>query len=77
VGYAFSSGPSTKSNTRTTDIALIINTLMVGLGFDNGYIAQGGDIGSYVARILGSKFSECKAVHSEFQLTHLSYMIFL
>jgi hypothetical protein len=39
---------------------------MVGLGFGDGYVAQGGDIGSYVSRILGSKFTECKAVHCEF-----------
>lgn len=66
VGYGFSSGPSTKADTKTLDIAWIINSLMVGLGFGNGYIAQGGDIGSYVARILGSKFNECKAVHLNF-----------
>jgi len=66
VGYAFSSGPSTTSNTRITETAWAINSLMVGLGFGNGYVAQGGDIGSYVARILGSKFSEYKAVHLNF-----------
>jgi len=66
VGYGFSSGPLTKSNIRTPDVAWIINSLMVGLGFGNGYVAQGGDIGSYVARVLGSKFSECKAVHLNF-----------
>ena len=37
---------------------------MIGLGFRDGYIAQGGDIGSFVARILGAKFS-AKAVHGE------------
>ena len=46
-----------------TDLAWVMNSLMLGLGFGNGYVAQGGDIGSYVARILGSKFKECKAVH--------------
>ena len=75
VGYGFSSGPSTTSNTRTPDVAWIINSLMVGLGFGNGYIAQGGDIGSYVARILGSKFDECKAVHREFQITRQTLLI--
>lgn len=75
VGYGFSSGPSTTSNTKTPDVAWIINSLMVGLGFGNGYIAQGGDIGSYVARILGSKFDECKAVHREFQITRQTLLI--
>jgi microsomal epoxide hydrolase len=75
VGYGFSSGPSTTSNTRTPDVAWIINSLMVGLGFGNGYIAQGGDIGSYVARILGSKFDECKAVHRAFQIIKHTLLI--
>lgn len=67
VGYGFSSGPLMKSNTTIPEVAWIINSLMVGLGFGDGYVAQGGDIGSYIARILGSKFSECKAVHCESQ----------
>lgn len=46
---------------------------MIGLGFGNGYVAQGGDIGSYVSRILGSKFAECKAVHREFKTRKGSY----
>jgi len=66
IGYGFSSGPSTISNTRTTDVAWVVNSLMVGLGFGDGYVAHGGDIGSYVSRILGAKFSACKAVHLNF-----------
>jgi len=66
VGYCFSTGPSTKSNTTVANVAWIINSMMIGLGFTDGYIAQGGDIGSYLARILGSKFEECKAVHLNF-----------
>jgi len=63
VGYGFSSSPQTRSGIGMTDLAWVMNSLMLGLGFRNGYVAQGGDIGSYVARILGSKFKECKAVH--------------
>ncbi|EXJ82861.1 hypothetical protein A1O3_06676 [Capronia epimyces CBS 606.96] len=63
VGYCFSSGPSTTSNTTLLDVAWAINEVMISLGFGAGYLAQGGDIGSYLARILGSKYEACKAVH--------------
>ena len=42
------------------DIAAIMNQLMVDLGFGSGYIVQGGDIGSRVAKILGSEYEACK-----------------
>lgn len=42
------------------DAARILNKLMVGLGFGSGYISQGGDIGSFVAKILAAKYDECK-----------------
>lgn len=63
-GYAFSSGPPLDRDYTMLDVADIMNDLMVSLGFDrNGYIAQGGDIGSRVSRLLGAKFEHCKAVH--------------
>lgn len=37
---------------------------MGNLGFGDGYVAQGGDIGSKVARILGAKYSSCKGTTS-------------
>ena len=39
---------------------------MVGLGFGNGYIAQGGDVGSYVSRMLAVEYDGCKAMHLNF-----------
>ena len=36
---------------------------MVGLGFGSGYIAQGGDIGSFVSRELAAKYDGCKGMH--------------
>ena len=45
------------------DQAGILDLLMAGLGFSDGYIAQGGDIGSFIARILGATSEHCKAVH--------------
>jgi microsomal epoxide hydrolase len=38
---------------------------MVGLGFGSGYVVQAGDIGSYIARVLGSKYEQCKAIPCE------------
>lgn len=65
-GYGFSSGPSKRSESTCESMATVINKLMLGLGFAGGYVAQGGDIGSFVARILAAQYEACKAVHSEF-----------
>ncbi|RBR26365.1 uncharacterized protein FIESC28_00865 [Fusarium coffeatum] len=65
-GYAFSSKPPLDNDFRVEDIARIVNTLMVQLGFGNGYVAQGGDIGSRVARVLAVSHKECKAAHINF-----------
>ncbi|KAK5193470.1 hypothetical protein LTR92_006839 [Exophiala xenobiotica] len=59
-GYTLSTGPSLFHNSTNEDIARIVNKMMVGLGFESGYIAQGGDIGSYVCRILAANHKECK-----------------
>lgn len=64
-GYTFSSGPPPTKNMNTGDIPVIMNKLMKGLGF-NAYIAQGGDIGSFVTRQLAERFDECKAFHLNF-----------
>lgn len=37
---------------------------MILLGFENGYVIQGGDVGSEVARIMGVKYSSCKGTAS-------------
>jgi len=63
-GYGFSSGPSLQRESTCESMAFAVEALMIGLGFRDGYVAQGGDIGSYVARILGAKFS-ARAVHGE------------
>ena len=59
-GWTLSSGPSLDRNFGTPDIARIINKLMVGLGFGSGYIAQGGDIGSFTAKVIVGTYDECK-----------------
>lgn len=64
-GWAFSCCVPLTRDFVTEDIADIMNSLMVGLGFDT-YVAQGGDVGSYVARMMGVRHDNCKAVHGTF-----------
>ena len=63
-GYVFSSGPSAGTDFTLLDAAEILNQLMQGLGFESGYIAQGGDVGSKLARILARKYYSCKGESS-------------
>lgn len=60
-GYAFSSGPPLDRNYESADAARIIDKLMKNLGFQ-GYVAQGGDIGSRIARILAVDHEGCKGL---------------
>lgn len=62
-GFAFSSPPPLNKDFQTEDVARIFNKLMVQLGFSSGYVAQGGDLGSKIARILAVKHPEAKAAH--------------
>jgi pimeloyl-ACP methyl ester carboxylesterase len=62
-GYAFSSGPPIDRDYDIGSAAGAINDLMVGLGFESGYFAQGGDLGSFVSRILALKYESCKGIH--------------
>ncbi|USW53907.1 Putative epoxide hydrolase, alpha/Beta hydrolase [Septoria linicola] len=62
-GYGYSSGPPLDKDWTTEKMAAVLDKLMVGLGFGNGYIAQGGDIGSFISRVLGVTSDACKAVH--------------
>jgi len=61
-GYAFSSRPPMNKDFRIEDIAGIMNSLMVGLGFSDGYVVQGGDIGSKVARVIAAEYAQCKGM---------------
>lgn len=64
-GYAYSFGPPLDRNFDTEGIARVMDGLMVGLGFGSGYVAQGGDIGSFVSRVLAVTADACKAAHCE------------
>jgi microsomal epoxide hydrolase len=65
-GYAFSSPPPLTRDFKLQDVASIMNSLMIELGFSDGYVVQGGDIGSKVSRVMAATFDTVKAVHSEF-----------
>ena len=68
-GYAFSSGPSVTKEWNNEAIADVIHNLMLALGFsESGYIAHGGDIGSFISRILAVRYASCKAIHLNFCL---------
>lgn len=60
-GYAWSSPPPLGRDFAVPDVAVVMDRLMQNLGFGSGYVAQGGDIGSRVVKILGGDaFSSCK-----------------
>ncbi|CAD0115021.1 unnamed protein product, partial [Aureobasidium uvarum] len=59
-GYAFSSPPPIDKEFRVEDVARLMNQLMLRLGFGAGYMVQGGDVGSKVARVMAAKYDECK-----------------
>ena len=59
-GFTFSAGPPVDREFKSTDIARIMNQLMLNLGFESGYVAQGGDIGSRISRLLGVNYDACK-----------------
>lgn len=59
-GYAFSSGPPVDKDFTTQDIARVVDQLMKDLGFGSGYVAQGGDIGSRIGRVLAVDHESCK-----------------
>lgn len=62
-GYGYSSGPPLDKDYTTEDIARNVDSLMRGLGFEDGYVSQGGDIGSFVTRVLAVDYPSCKAAH--------------
>lgn len=58
VGFGFSSYPPRHDTMTNVDCAALNDGLMRSLGFDK-YIAQGGDIGSFVSRLMGEKHDSC------------------
>ena len=69
-GFAFSDSPPLDKDFNLYDAARIFNYLMVSLGFEDGYVVQGGDIGSKTARIMAIKYPSCKGDHLNLTLTN-------
>jgi len=61
-GYAFSSGPPVDQDYSMEQAAMCLDKLMRGLGFSK-YLAQGGDLGSFVSRIQASASDACVGLH--------------
>ncbi|TDZ35744.1 putative epoxide hydrolase [Colletotrichum spinosum] len=63
-GYGLSSAsvPLDKE-IRVDQVAGVMHQLMLDLGFGGGYAAQGGDVGSFLARLMAANYAECKAFH--------------
>ena len=52
------------------DIAVrALNNLMLGLGFASGYLARSGDLGSFVSRLLATKYDACKGMHMNIMIS--------
>ena len=62
-GYAYSSGPPLHADYGLEAAAGALDSLMAGLGFRDGYLAQGGDLGSFVSRILAMTSDSCLGIH--------------
>lgn len=62
-GYAYSAGPPLDTDYGIDLAAGALNNLMLGLGFGSGYLAQGGDLGSFVSRFLAMTSDACKGMH--------------
>jgi microsomal epoxide hydrolase len=67
-GYTLSSPPPKDKDFKIQDAATILDNLMRQLGFEeSGYVVQGGDVGSKLARVLGGTTNNvARAVHLNF-----------
>ncbi|KAJ3318650.1 epoxide hydrolase [Boothiomyces sp. JEL0866] len=63
-GFGFSSAP-TKPGYGIGELACIFNKLMIKLGY-NEYLAQGGDWGGVICKVLAINHPECKGIHVNF-----------
>ncbi|KAF1835734.1 epoxide hydrolase-like protein [Decorospora gaudefroyi] len=61
-GYPLSAIQSIEKKWTLDDTARIVNQLMVNLGF-NKYLAQGGDVGSFVAQAMANTYEPCVGIH--------------
>jgi len=66
-GYTLSTVNSASKEWTLEDSARIMNQLMLNLGFEQ-YIAQGGDVGSFEARLMSQTYDACIGCHCKFLL---------
>lgn len=59
-GFTLSGIPQLSHDISQVDVARITDSLMKRIGFGSGYIAQGGDVGSRVSRIIAVDHEACK-----------------
>jgi microsomal epoxide hydrolase len=64
-GYTLSSSAPVDKDWTMADSARVMNSLMVELGFEK-YVAQGGDVGSFVARLMAKEYEGCVGCHCTF-----------
>lgn len=62
-GYGYSSGPPVDVDYNLERASSVLNKLMIGLGFESGYLSQGGDLGSFISRTQAFKYDSCKSMH--------------
>ncbi|EFY88555.1 epoxide hydrolase 1 [Metarhizium acridum CQMa 102] len=62
-GYAYSSSLPLDVDYGIDMAAGAMHSLMMGLGFGSGYLVHGGDLGSFVSRIMALQYDECKGMH--------------
>ena len=72
-GFGISSSPPEKEMT-FAEAAAVVDALMTQLGMGDGYVVQGGDVGSLVAMVLGGSMPACKAVHVNMVATNPAWM---
>lgn len=61
-GYTLSHGLPIDKNWTMEDTAVIMHKLMTNLGFEK-YLAQGGDVGSFEAKLLANEQDACVGIH--------------
>jgi pimeloyl-ACP methyl ester carboxylesterase len=65
-GYAYSGNPPVDRDFDLGEASETLDALLIGLGFESGYLAQGGDLGSFVSRLLAATAPSCKGMHLNF-----------
>lgn len=64
-GYTLSGGPPVDRDWTSKDSARVLHKLVLSLGF-NKYIVQGGDVGSFLARMMTHEYEEVVGQHRMF-----------